>query len=210
MQKITGFSIALLLLAVGVVHPPPAMAQRCVKGIPCGNSCIAANKTCRVGAGTAVKAAGNAGLSQPTKPNPRVGCVIKRVIDGDTVECEPGTSVRLLMIDAPEMDQGDFGKQAKNRLQEILPIGTRVELEYDAQMLDRYYRVLAYIFHNGDNLNRRLAREGLAVVELVPPNVKYVEAIRAAADSARSTRVGLWAVDAFACMPADHRAGRCK
>ena len=37
----------LLLLAAA---PSIAQAQKnCKKGIPCGNSCIAANKTCRVG-----------------------------------------------------------------------------------------------------------------------------------------------------------------
>jgi hypothetical protein len=42
----------LLVLAVGclVAFPVIADAQRkCVKGKPCGNTCIAVNKTCRVG-----------------------------------------------------------------------------------------------------------------------------------------------------------------
>ncbi len=39
-----------LLLAAAVLAAAPAQAQKkCVKGIPCGNTCIAANKTCRVG-----------------------------------------------------------------------------------------------------------------------------------------------------------------
>ena len=39
--------VAMLLL---VSFPALASAQKhCKKGIPCGNSCIAANKTCRVG-----------------------------------------------------------------------------------------------------------------------------------------------------------------
>jgi hypothetical protein len=40
----------------------PALAQkRCVKGIPCGNTCIAATKTCRIGTGSATTA-------RPTAP----------------------------------------------------------------------------------------------------------------------------------------------
>lgn len=42
----------LLVLAVAalIVFPVAAEAQkRCVKGKPCGNTCIAVNKTCRVG-----------------------------------------------------------------------------------------------------------------------------------------------------------------
>ncbi len=44
-------AIRLLLLAlVSAGIPVSAHAQKnCKKGIPCGNSCIAANKTCRIG-----------------------------------------------------------------------------------------------------------------------------------------------------------------
>lgn len=39
-----------LLVIVALVISVPAAAQRnCRKGIPCGNSCIAASKTCRIG-----------------------------------------------------------------------------------------------------------------------------------------------------------------
>jgi hypothetical protein len=39
----------VLALALLLVVPTAAHAQRCKKGIPCGRSCIAANKTCRIG-----------------------------------------------------------------------------------------------------------------------------------------------------------------
>src|SRR5207248_200309 len=42
----------LLLLAVSILFALPVAAnaqKRCRKGIPCGNTCIAANKTCRAG-----------------------------------------------------------------------------------------------------------------------------------------------------------------
>lgn len=46
-----------LLLAGLTLSPGSAEAQkRCTKGIPCGNTCIAASKTCRVGSGSATKA----------------------------------------------------------------------------------------------------------------------------------------------------------
>ena len=41
------------LLALLLLVAAPAEAQkRCKKGIPCGNSCISATKTCRVGGGS--------------------------------------------------------------------------------------------------------------------------------------------------------------
>ena len=58
-------------------------------------------------------------------------------------------------------------------------------------------------------LNRMMARQGFALPYAIPPNIRHVDAIRAAADSARAAGIGLWALDAFDCSPADHRAGRC-
>jgi len=50
----TMLRVALLLL----VPASAALAQKnCKKGIPCGNTCIAANKTCRVGTPAASKPA---------------------------------------------------------------------------------------------------------------------------------------------------------
>lgn len=47
------------LILLSLVVPTALMAQkRCTKGIPCGNTCIAANKVCRVGSGTPTPAAG--------------------------------------------------------------------------------------------------------------------------------------------------------
>ena len=50
--------LSALLLSVAasaaLLVPAPAGAQkRCTKGIPCGNTCISATKTCRIGSGTA-------------------------------------------------------------------------------------------------------------------------------------------------------------
>ncbi len=45
MRRLLGTLVSFLILLSA-----PALAQKkCVKGIPCGNTCIAANKTCRVG-----------------------------------------------------------------------------------------------------------------------------------------------------------------
>jgi len=59
-------SWVLLAILATVVCSEVAAAQRnCKKGIPCGNSCIAANRTCR--AGPPPKATPPA---EPTKPTP--------------------------------------------------------------------------------------------------------------------------------------------
>lgn len=46
---------AAVITIVGIASPASAQRQ-CKKGIPCGNSCIAANRTCRVGTPAAASA----------------------------------------------------------------------------------------------------------------------------------------------------------
>jgi hypothetical protein len=50
----SAFGTGLGILAFACAFARPAGAQpNCRKGIPCGNSCIAANKVCRIGSGSA-------------------------------------------------------------------------------------------------------------------------------------------------------------
>lgn len=58
-------------------------------------------------------------------------------------------------------------------------------------------------------VNRAIVRWGYALITVYPPNVRGVEALRAAADSARFEAVGLWRIGGFECSPTDHRRGRC-
>lgn len=137
-------------------------------------------------------------------------CVVERIVDGDTLDCEGGVRVRLLLIDAPERRQG-YALRASLALEEILPVGDSAAVELDVEPRDRYGRLLAHL-HRLDGLwvNRALVRRGYAVPLVYPPNVRHVEAIRAAADSARAEALGLWAEGPATCLPVDFRAGRCR
>lgn len=153
----------------------------------------------------------SAGCSPPREVEDGSICVVRSVTDGDTLVCEGGLRVRLLLIDSPEMDQGEFGTLARHHLLSLAPVGTRLRLELDVQERDRYGRVLAYLYGPGGRfLNEEMARSGYALPLTYPPNVQYVERIRAAVEQARKARAGLWRTAAFECPPADHRAGRCE
>ena len=136
-------------------------------------------------------------------------CTVEAVTDGDTIRCG-GERVRLLLIDAPEIDQGPFGRAAQAFLEAVLPVGAAARLALDIEPRDRYGRLLAYVHrYDGQMVNAMMARQGFAVPLVIPPNVRHVEMIRAAADSARIARIGLWSIDAFECAPQDYRDGRC-
>lgn len=135
-------------------------------------------------------------------------CQVTRIVDGDTIECD-GRRIRLLLIDSPERSQAPFGAQAAAALAQLIPVGTPILVEYDVDRTDRYGRTLAYLFVGRIFVNEAMVRQGFAVPLVYPPNVRYVERIRAAAAAARAARAGLWSVNAFDCLPVDARKGRC-
>jgi len=156
------------------------------------------------------------GAPAPDGPVPQLAtrsaapCVVASITDGDTFRCEGGRRVRLLLIDTPEMAQGEFGAAARDALSELLPVDTEVTLETDIDPEDQYGRTLAYVvLADGRVANEELLRAGFAVVYVFPPNVEHVDRFRAAVAEAQAARRGLWALDAFACLPSDFRAGDC-
>jgi endonuclease YncB( thermonuclease family) len=145
------------------------------------------------------------------KPDYAGTCVVARIVDGDTLDCEGGVRIRLLLIDAPEVRQGGASLRATLALEEMLPVGDSAWVELDVEERDRYRRVLAHLrTPDGAWVNLRMVRRGYAVVLVYPPNVRHLGAFRAAQDSARVEGLGLWADGPVVCMPRDFRAGRCR
>ena len=70
-------------------------------------------------------------------------------------------TIRVACIDAPEMAQAPYGQQAREALQQMLPIGSTVMLK--AQTIDRYGRTVAEIFTaDGRNAGLTLVQQGNA------------------------------------------------
>ncbi|MEX2180474.1 MAG: thermonuclease family protein [Gemmatimonadaceae bacterium] len=116
----------------------------------------------------------------------------------------------LVLGAAPAAGLGAPDARATSVLRALAPPGTALGLEYDVQRRDRYGRDLVYAYlADGRMVNVELARAGVAVIGIYPPNVRYVEVIRAAVAEAREARRGLWSGSAFDCAPADFRRGRC-
>lgn len=139
-------------------------------------------------------------------------CVVASVTDGDSFRCRDGRRIRLLLLDAPEMDQAPFGERARAALRARLPRNDTAWLAYDVQREDRYGRTLAHAWtapRGGTHVNLAQARDGWAVAVVFPPNVRDIERIRAAVAEARRARRGLWADDRFTCEPIAHKRGDC-
>jgi len=112
-------------------------------------------------------------------------------------------------MDTPERGQKPFGPQATAALTAMAPIGSELLIEFDVDRIDRYDRILGYLWKDGELLNWRLVREGYALLATYPPNVRYTDQFLTAQEAAREDAAGLWAVDGFACEPSSFRRGDC-
>lgn len=129
--------------------------------------------------------------SQNSAAETQKGIFAKRVIDGDTIELEDGTRVRYIGMDTPETDQC-FWEEATEENKKLVE-GKKVKLETDVQKLDKYGRLLAYVFVGETFVNEELIRRGVAQVLTYPPNVKYTQNFVAAQKEAREKKTGFWA-----------------
>ena len=137
-------------------------------------------------------------------------CEVTRIVDGDTIDCEPFGRIRLIGMDTPEADQAPFGQMATQTLANLIPVGSEVLIEPDIEATDQYGRILGYIWSGGGMVNWTMVRAGYAVVLTYPPNVQYVDWFESAEITARSEFAGLWGIDGFECEPRAHRRGQCQ
>ena len=124
---------------------------------------------------------------------------VLRVVSGDMIEVlvdgvvQP---VKYILIDAPAVDDPERGTEplgqssleANRRLVE----GQNVELEKDEVDTDELGRLWRYVYIDGLMVNEELLRQGLARVELIPPNLKHGARLQAIEREAQSSRIGIW------------------
>lgn len=127
---------------------------------------------------------------------------LKHVIDGDTLLLESGEKVRLIGINTPEVksrftEAEPGGKNASTWLQNYLR-SPQLWLEYDEQEFDKYDRRLAHVFlESGEYLNATLLEQGLAVLTLIPPNLRYASRLLKAQQTAEDLSKGVWNMPAY-------------
>ncbi|MXS81050.1 Endonuclease YncB, thermonuclease family [Nitrosomonas eutropha] len=136
--------------------------------------------------------------AQPVRSKYRV----TRVIDGDTVVLENNKRVRLLGVNAPEIENRFHpaepgGIEAKKWLQGKLQ-GRSVYLEHDRQTQDHYKRMLAHLYlADGEHINLSLVEKGLAVVTLISPNLLHANTLIKAQQRAEAKKLGIWSMKQY-------------
>lgn len=136
--------------------------------------------------------------------------LVKRAVDGDTLELESGEKVRLIGIDTPEMHESNklyrdaersrqsiqaiqkLGRQSYDFTKELVE-GERVSLEFDVERYDKYKRLLAYAYlKDGTFVNAEIVKQGYASLLTFPPNIKYADLFLSLYQEARDNHRGLW------------------
>lgn len=137
----------------------------------------------------------------------QIPVTLVRVVDGDTIKIMykgEEKNVRYLLIDTPEtshprLGKQPFGPEAKTRNEELIKSG-KLTIEFDVgERIDKYGRLLAYVYAGGKSVQETLLKEGLARVAYVyPPNTRHLDRFKAAEKIAKDKKIGIWSIENYA------------
>ena len=120
--------------------------------------------------------------------------VVKKVIDGDTVELFNGTVLRYVGITAPE--QGELFEKESTELNRSLVEGKEIKLEYDNYTSDKFGRILAYPIINNKNICIELVRKGMAEIVVYQKRKPFIYQVQLleAQEEAKKQKLGIWKI----------------
>lgn len=146
--------------------------------------------------------------------NTYYGSQVVQVVEGDIIELINGETVRLIGVDAPEINTAE-GQAAKKYLKDIGIQYCSVLLKFGEQKYDRFGRLLAYVYFDLSQLkehglkpdlekyfyydknknvflNASIIKAGYAQPLNIPPNERYADFFRHLHKEAKKNRRGLF------------------
>lgn len=122
---------------------------------------------------------------------------VTKVLDGDTIEVDGNETVRLIGIDAPELS-ACYGPEAKAALERLV-LGADVTLIKDTTAVDKYGRLLRYVYTDNHNpeegiysINYDLVEHGSARAYFTKENNRYYQSYTLAENKAEEAGEGMW------------------
>lgn len=110
---------------------------------------------------------------------------VVEVIDGDTIVVDRGEgaeTVRYIGIDTPEREDPPELYEAADRANRALVEGRTVVLERDVSEVDRFGRLLRYVWLDEPDgwvmVNLELVRSGVAEIVVFRPDVRHLDLFR--------------------------------
>ena len=127
---------------------------------------------------------------------------LDKCIDGDTARFfinGESKTVRFLSINAPEIAHDDvleefYGNEASEYTCKILSRAKSIKLEYDSKSdkVDKYDRVLAWVYVDGDLLQKELVSNGYAEVRYVYDDYMYSKELKELEKVSKEKKLGMW------------------
>lgn len=127
---------------------------------------------------------------------------LDKCIDGDTARFfinGESRTVRFLSIDAPEIAHDDveeefYGKESSDYTCKLLTRATSIKLQYDpkSDKVDKFDRVLAWVYINGELLQKELVSKGFAEVRYVYDDYLYSNDLKELELQAKEKNLGMW------------------
>ncbi|WP_251767361.1 thermonuclease family protein [Shewanella indica] len=124
--------------------------------------------------------------------------------DGDTLTLKDGRLIRLIGVNAPEIDHQypglsqPYSMEARAFVASKLKVGDELALMFGSSKLDPYGRTLAYVFTpNGLLLQQELLQQGFAMARVYQEH-PFWECFAELEQQARTQNAGLWQFEDYA------------
>ena len=123
---------------------------------------------------------------------------LSKCIDGDTISVlikKEEKKVRFLAVDSPEIDKEEpYSLEAKSFTCDILQNAKNIYLEYDnkSDKVDKYERVLAWVWADDILVQKELVHNGYAKVAYVYDEYKYVSELKEFENFAKENKMNIW------------------
>lgn len=135
----------------------------------------------------------------------RISVKFESCVDGDTIKVmldDKKTTVRFLAVDTPETKhptkgEQPFGKEASKYTCDKVKNAKKLEIEYDegSTKIDKYNRVLGWVFTDDTLLQKDLVSLGYAKVAYLYGDYKYTEDLKKEESIAKSKKLGVWSLE---------------
>ena len=129
-----------------------------------------------------------------------------KCVDGDTIKVlldNKEYTVRMLAVDTPESVHPTkgveyYGKEASDYTCEKITNAKKIELEYDdnSEKMDKYDRLLAWVFVDDTLLQSLLVENGYAKVAYLYDDYKYTDKLEKIQELASAKNIGIWDTEA--------------
>ncbi|MDI9347883.1 MAG: thermonuclease family protein [Methylacidiphilales bacterium] len=148
----------------------------------------------------AITSSGRTEQSSCALPKQALSAKVQRVLDGDTIKLEGGDEVRIIGINAPELQnryrpEDPGAREASLELTRLLEQShNSINVIFETKKVDRFGRLLAHVQNNkGENIASKLISQGLVAVAIIPPNSSMADCYLALEQIPRIARKANWA-----------------